>query len=271
MRENHAFGVKITHPMVHGIQNGLKIALAWVLLITVRRPEDSMRLARKNQRLALTIVEFLCLVACLLIFAALLLPALARPKGNTYRTRCVNNLRQIGLCFQTWALDNSNRFPMQVSTTNGGTMELVNSGVVFPHFMVMSNELSTPKLLVCPAETDPTVIIAGTFDQDVRHNPANTILFTNDNNVTYFAGVDANPLQPGAFLAGDRNLKVDGAMATHGLHSFATNTRLDWPKLMHNGGGNICLADGSVQQANTRALRSLQLQTGLQTNRLAIP
>jgi hypothetical protein len=36
---------------------------------------------------------------------------------------------------------------MQVSVTNGGTMELVNGGTVFEHFLVMSNELSTPKLL----------------------------------------------------------------------------------------------------------------------------
>jgi len=34
---------------------------------------------------------------------------------------------------------------MQVSATNGGTMELVNSGVVWVHFAVMSNELNTPK------------------------------------------------------------------------------------------------------------------------------
>ena len=43
---------------------------------------------------------------------------------------------------------------MDVSTANGGTMELVNGRNVWINFLVMSNELTTPKLLYCPADVN---------------------------------------------------------------------------------------------------------------------
>lgn len=71
---------------------------------------------------------------------------------------CVNNLKQIGLAFMVWAVDNQDRFPFQVSTNKGGTLERCSragdgsDGAAYFHFQVMSNELTTPKLLVCPAD-----------------------------------------------------------------------------------------------------------------------
>src|SRR5205085_8808294 len=84
------------------------------------------------------------------LLAAIFLPALAKSKARSSRLGCTNCLKQIGLAFRSWSLDNNDQFPMRVSVTNGGTMELVASGVVYPHFQVMSNELSTPKILLCP-------------------------------------------------------------------------------------------------------------------------
>jgi prepilin-type processing-associated H-X9-DG protein len=219
----------------------------------------------------LTVLELLIVIGCLSILAALLLPALARPKSNVNRGRCIYNLKGIGLSFRTWALDNRDKYPMQVSVTNGGTMELVSRGIAFPHFLVMSNELSTPKVLVCPEEIDSKVIAASTFAQIVPGNFSNTIPFTNDNNLSYFVGVDADPSQPAALLSGDKNLMINNAAAIHGLQSIGTNTAVEWLRPRHNGGGNICLADGSVQQVDSKGLRALLLSSGVVTNRLAIP
>ena len=73
--------------------------------------------------------------------------------------QCICQLKQIGLAFRMWAVDNSDRYPFNVSTNSGGTMELCarggdgfDAGATF-HFQVMSNELSTPKILVCPADS----------------------------------------------------------------------------------------------------------------------
>ena len=106
--------------------------------------------------IALVVFSILLIPA---ILAAMLLPALARAKYKAQEISCVNNMKQIGLSFRTWAIDNGGSFPFNVSTTNGGTLELSmpgsdgfdrNSAFIF---QVMSNELSTPKILVCPADS----------------------------------------------------------------------------------------------------------------------
>jgi hypothetical protein len=99
------------------------------------------------------------LVIALVIAAATVhqLPAKAdwpKPQPIT----CVNNLKQIGLAFKTWALDHQDHFPFNLSTNDGGTMEYCarnsdgfDSNVAL-HFQVMSNELSTPLILLCPRD-----------------------------------------------------------------------------------------------------------------------
>jgi hypothetical protein len=103
-----------------------------------------------------------CQVAGLvLIVLALVLREymLTRPPGDWHvspHLTCRNNLAQIGLSFRTWAIDNGDQFPFNVSTNAGGTRELCARGSdgfdsnAAAHFKVMSNELSTPLLLVCP-------------------------------------------------------------------------------------------------------------------------
>ena len=95
----------------------------------------------------------------IVILSAMLLPALSQAKGRAQEISCRNNMKQIGLAFRTWAIDNGDQLPFNVSTNKGGTLELCVVGsdgfdrnAAF-HFQVMSNELSTPKILVCPADT----------------------------------------------------------------------------------------------------------------------
>ncbi len=95
----------------------------------------------------------------ILILPAMLLPALARAKARAQQINCTNNMKQIGLAFKTWAIDHNDQFPFNVSTNAGGTMQLSKrspDGIDsngFLHLQVMSNELSSTKILVCPADT----------------------------------------------------------------------------------------------------------------------
>ena len=83
---------------------------------------------------------------------------------------------------------------MAVSTDKGGTMEFTTGADTFRHFQVMSNELSTPKILVCPADT--------------RVAATNFVRLKNQN-VSYFVGLEANDANPQRFLDGDRNITGD--------------------------------------------------------------
>lgn len=223
---------------------------------------------------AFKLVELLVVVAVMCVLAAIFLPKWVRRQNHTSHISCVLNLKQIGLAFRTWALDNNDHFPMQVSITNSGTMELVNSGNVWPHFLVMSNELSTPTIVFCPEEADKRRAMATAFLPNAPQPGAPYFLqvpLTNDNHVSYFVGVDATEDNPQMALAGDHNLLIGGKPAAHGLHSIWTNTPVTWLKPMHKGRGNVLLADGSVQTISSSNWHSLLVQTGVATNRFALP
>src|ERR1035438_6366511 len=87
------------------------------------------------------------IVLALLLMGYMLMNPL-RDWRRSSRLGCVNNLKQIGLAFRTWAIDNNGPFPFNVSTNTGGTMEFCEVGSdgfdnnAALHFQVMSNELS---------------------------------------------------------------------------------------------------------------------------------
>src|SRR6266516_3654392 len=120
------------------------------------------------KRRSFTLLEFLLIVTVLAVLVAVFLPAMTRRHYRNPRINCVNNLKQVGLAFRQWALDNNDKFPTQVSVTNGGTMELVESGNVYVHFLVMSNELNMPRILFCPQESNPKRQPATTFASSIR-------------------------------------------------------------------------------------------------------
>lgn len=92
------------------------------------------------------------------ILASMLLPALARAKQKAETIACVNNLRQIDVAYRVWAGAHSDQLPFMVSTNDGGTMELRSVGLFgfdnnsWKHFLVLSNELGSPMVLVCSAD-----------------------------------------------------------------------------------------------------------------------
>jgi prepilin-type processing-associated H-X9-DG protein len=146
---------------------------------------------------------------------------------------------------------------MQVSTNQGGTMEFVGTGEIFRHFQVMSNELSTPKILFCP--NDAKRRCATNFENDF-----------NNSHISYFVGVDAIETNATMFLSGDRNI-TGGTRIRNGLLTLTTNQMAGWTHEIHKRNGNILFADGSIQMLNIAGLRDALEKTGIATNRLAMP
>jgi hypothetical protein len=81
--------------------------------------------------------------------------------------KCLNNLKNIGLAMRIFATDYGDKFPFQVSQREGGTQEFCSADALgfdsnsARHFLVLSNELMSPKILVCPS--DRNTVIAADF------------------------------------------------------------------------------------------------------------
>jgi len=209
---------------------------------------------------AMTIMEVVVVVIIVAALIAIVLPAFVPDQHYAHRSvniSCINNLKEDGLALKIWAGDHNDHWPQFLSVTNGGAKELLSAGNVAAYFETMSNELSTPKILACPADEEH----AATFNFTTL---ANT-------NISFFVSLDAAESRPLEPVFGDDNFAVDDVPVKPGLINLWTNRSVAWTARRHRFAGNVALADGSVRQMSNASLTNFVAEPGAATNLVVIP
>ncbi|MEW6303731.1 MAG: hypothetical protein AB1705_09685 [Verrucomicrobiota bacterium] len=166
-------------------------------------------------------------------------------------------MKQVGLAFSMFHGDNGGASPFYA--TNSPAYR--NSTSAWIHFQAMSNQLASIQVLLCPS--DITRLNRKAFPMDFSASKtgfANPI--AQNSTLSYFVNLAPDETNPQTILTGDRNL----APATNAAPYSSVTTggpitvppTAAWSQLpafrIHPYGGNIALADGSVQQFNSQSI-----------------
>ncbi len=139
------------------------------------------------------LVTIIAVVSVLLLLGPIYFTRDRRARAVALRIHCVGNFKGIGLSFRIWANDNNDLYPMNIGSEDPTLREAAVTGGMFRIFQVMSNGLSVPQTINCPADTRASAV--------GWHSLSNS-------NISYFIGLDAEPKRGNMVVSGDRNLSI---------------------------------------------------------------
>lgn len=227
---------------------------------------------RSCSKPAFTRLELVTVLAALALLTAIALPGLATSRPRSEQAACFNNLRQIGRAFQEWASDHGDRNPWVTPASEGGTYVGYGSptpswaplrGNAWFQMGTISNELGTPKLLVCPS--DWGVGASRRVATDFSYTNANGGFFApgfRNNALSYTIGLHSFAGASRAILSGDRHIRwdvVNGSCSYGGPALICTinggSLSVAWTNAIHRETGNLLLNDGRVEQLTSSGLQ----------------
>jgi type II secretory pathway pseudopilin PulG len=201
---------------------------------------------KKRVQPAFTRTELIVVISVTAILVALLIPAMGKQKARPSSIRCSNNLKQIVLSAFMFAEDNNGCFPF--TATNSPAYQETNAA--WRHFLSMSNELGSTKILACPEDlyrkTNSAVIFGDAKDPQLP-----SLSDKQNSAISYFIALrprrNQSSSNEGIFF-GDRNILIQSRQPKESLINLAPGEELRWDTSIHKNLGNVAHTDGSVSR-----------------------
>ena len=212
---------------------------------------------------AFTLIELLVVIAIIAILASMLLPALARSKAQAQAMDCLSNLRQLEICWISYADDNHGNLVPSVGGTAYTPVGWVNGWLTWDTSPDNTNTLlltqgllgyctQNPKVYKCPADLLPAA-----DGLRVRSYSMNTYMnrYSETAVVEYTKITDlTRPAETWLFLEEHPDSINDGVFST----LDAPNVWDDLPASYHYRASNFAFIDGHVAMHNWKNQTTIQ-------------